>query len=677
MTAKMTVAENIALELPLAMRMARRWIVWKSIPVPGKKERKIPCYVDGTQRFGAMDTEQDMARLSTFDQAMSVITQSTGYAGVGFALGPDGTGKFWQGIDLDNTAGRPELAALVDLLPGYIEWSPSEKGVHAIGLGRDFTALGSNHSGIEAYCGKRFFTVTGNAIGGDIADLSAFVNGTLATLHHDGSTVVNTASIAVTPDTVRDLRSALFHMRSDDRDLWVRLGHALKTLGDTGRGLWLDWSATSDKFDSVDAARVWESLQPKATDHRAVFSTARKAGWVASRNRPVRPEPEPQREEQDWMADLISRVRDDGVRLPLSRVHNFILILTHSEEFKGRIRYNEFSDTVSIDDNDIDDVAAIRIKAIFERAWISDKVTTADVMDALHVVSRRESYHPIRDYLTRLKWDGIERIPSFFEDHCGTARDEYHMAVANSLFVSAVARVLNPGCKVDTMVILQSPQGRGKTKLWSVLFGDWCSEVTANLSDKDFYTGLRGVWCADFAELDAFSKAEATQIKRVITSQCDTYRPHYGRTSKRFPRQCIFVGGSNRDDWHTDPTGGRRFLPVNVRMMIDTNCVANIRDQLWAEAVVRYRRGDTWWDIPHAETHQAETYQGDPWEDPINQFAVGRPSVSIASILTDCLRIETGRQTRADQMRVSATLKRSGFERKRTVSGWIYVPKKE
>lgn len=377
-----------------------------------------------------------------------------------------------------------------------------------------------------------------------------------------------------------------------------------------------------------------------------------------------------------WRADLIVKHKDDGSQTIPCRVHNLIVILSGSPDFSGRIRYNEFSSQIAVDGNDIDDVEPIKIKAKIEKGLIADKIPTGDLLEAMSVVASRSSFHPVREYLDSLRWDGTERIPFFFDDYCGCVRDDYHIAVAQSLFVSSVARIFKPGCKVDTMVILQSAQGMRKTMLWLALYGQWCMEVTASLSDKDFYSGLRGVWCADFSELDAFSRSETTQIKRILTSQSDSYRPHYGRGTKVFPRQCVFVGGTNKDDWNTDATGGRRFLPVQVAHKIDVDSVATNRDQLWAEAVVRYRRGETWWDIPDAHVHQEATYQGDPWEDPIMDFVLGRSQTSVYDVLLDCLRIDKGKQTRADQMRVSAVLKRHGWERKKLSSGkWVYVKK--
>jgi primase-polymerase (primpol)-like protein len=150
--------------LPDQMCAAKRWLLYKLVPNidPTKKPRKTPSYVDGALR-GKTDTPDDLARLAPFEDALRCL-EGGNYTGLGFALGPDGTGNHWQGIDLDNLDQHPRLADLVKTLPGYVEKSPSGNGVHAIGYGKLFTTLGSNGTGIEAYSAGRFFTVTGDAL---------------------------------------------------------------------------------------------------------------------------------------------------------------------------------------------------------------------------------------------------------------------------------------------------------------------------------------------------------------------------------------------------------------------------------------------------------------------------------------------------------------------------------
>lgn len=275
-------------DLPETMRAARRWLLWRSEPKSdlAKKPAKVPYYVSGMRRHGELDTPADQAHLATFDEALRTL-EGGGYSGLGFALGPDGTGQHWQGIDLDDVPNRPALVLLVDDLPGYTERSPSGTGMHAIGYGRPFDSLISNSSGIEAYAHKRFFTVTAAGAGlHDPVCLANFVEQRLKPLHSPEQPTTGTERPdslpyeTVAPEVITELRSTLLFMRADDRGLWQRMGHALKTLGNVGRGLFLEWSATSEKFDPASDARTWESFKPSRTDWRAVFAEAQRQGWT-------------------------------------------------------------------------------------------------------------------------------------------------------------------------------------------------------------------------------------------------------------------------------------------------------------------------------------------------------------------------------------------------------------
>lgn len=173
--------------VPEAMQQARRWLVWRALAAedPAKKPRKVPFYADGSPRRGALDTAEDQARLVILEQALAAVRTGP-FTGVGFALGPDGSGQWWQGIDFDQIEAHPALATLVGRLPGYVEVSPSGQGVHAVGLGAEFAALGSNASGIEAYSAGRYFTVTGAALRGAPEDLAPFVAEVLVPVHGGG-----------------------------------------------------------------------------------------------------------------------------------------------------------------------------------------------------------------------------------------------------------------------------------------------------------------------------------------------------------------------------------------------------------------------------------------------------------------------------------------------------------
>lgn len=272
------------------LRAAKRWMLWKSVPNPdpAKKPDKVPHYVNGQPR-GATDTPADWMQLASYQDAVATLNAAPGmYAGLAFALGPDGSGWHWQGIDLDDVP-QNQLSELANTLPGYVERSPSGNGCHAIGYGTPFAALGSNGTGIEAYAGGRYFTFTGDTIrDGALTDLAPVVQGRLAPMHGiQRPTTRATGTVYVDPTTISDLRSALFSMRADDYELWRTCGMALHCLGDVGRGLFMEWSATSEKFNPLDAARKWDRdfANVHSLTYLTVFHEAVKRGWLNPRSK--------------------------------------------------------------------------------------------------------------------------------------------------------------------------------------------------------------------------------------------------------------------------------------------------------------------------------------------------------------------------------------------------------
>jgi hypothetical protein len=248
---------------------------------PEGKPLKVPYYANGTRRSGTLDTDSDLQQLVSFSEACQAFSQG-GYTGPAFALGPDGTGGCWQGIDLDDISSN-HLSDLANNAPGYVELSPSRLGIHAIGYGRGFNALGSNGTGVEAYSARRFFTFTGELIRDPgLTCLADYVEQRAGLSHGAGRsrTPSPAASLHVEPRVVSELRSALFHLSSDDHHQWVNMGLALHCLGDTGRGLWMDWSATSPKFNPSEAAKKWDTFKPSAIGYKTVFHTAQQHGWV-------------------------------------------------------------------------------------------------------------------------------------------------------------------------------------------------------------------------------------------------------------------------------------------------------------------------------------------------------------------------------------------------------------
>lgn len=375
--------------------------------------------------------------------------------------------------------------------------------------------------------------------------------------------------------------------------------------------------------------------------------------------------------DSEWKASLIAKVdRRTGDLDILCRAWNIIQILEHDVMWRGRLRFDEFRQGLIDGDVEWADHHVIELKAWLEKTWIrNSEVKTGVVREAVEAVAARHAFHPVKEWLDGLVWDGEPRIPAFFADHCGVPISPYSCAVALSLFISAVARVYLPGCKVDTMVVLEGAQGIGKSKLVQALFGQrWHCDITQEPGTLDFYQNLRGKWIGEFSELSAMGKADQNKVKQALSQTHDTYRASYGHYSRTYPRQCIFVGNTNKAEYLADETGARRYLPIECAE-ITPEAVESVRDQLWAEAVNRFRAGEKWWDIPDAEREQDRRYQMDSWQELIQPWLAGKDKVLISEVLADALLIKADRHDRSAQTRIGNILRRLKWMPKQETGG--------
>jgi putative DNA primase/helicase len=233
--------------------------------------------------------------------------------------------------------------------------------------------------------------------------------------------------------------------------------------------------------------------------------------------------------------------------------------------------------------------------------------------------------HPVRDYLGALAWDGVARIETWACRYLGAEDTAFNRNVGALWLISAVARIFRPGVKAD-MLVLEGPQGARKSTALKILAGEnWFTDELPDLGSKDAAMHMQGVWIIEIAELDAIGKAEVSRIKAFLTRTTDRFRPPYGRYTIEVPRQCVFAGTVNPDTYLRDETGNnRRFWPVRC-VTIDIDALARDRDQLWAEAVARFRADAIWWlDTPEvvaaASAEQDKRYQADVWGDLIDHW---------------------------------------------------------
>jgi predicted P-loop ATPase len=279
-------------------------------------------------------------------------------------------------------------------------------------------------------------------------------------------------------------------------------------------------------------------------------------------------------------------------------------------------------------------------------------------------------FHPVRTYLSGLVWDRTPRISTLFPAYFGAANNSYAASISTMFMVGMVARIFEPGCKADHMVVLEGAQGTLKSTACRVLGGAFFSDALPDVSDgKDVSQHLRGKWLIEVSEMHAMGRAETTQLKAFITRQVERYRPSYGRKEAIEPRQCQFIGTTNRDTYLRDETGGRRFWPIKAGK-IDIDALTSDRDQLFAEAVASYRNGAPWWpdkdfERQHIAPEQAARYEADVWEDTIGEYLKTNTKVTVGQIAKEALHIDTPRIGRAEQNRIVAALERIGWRRER------------
>lgn len=347
---------------------------------------------------------------------------------------------------------------------------------------------------------------------------------------------------------------------------------------------------------------------------------------------PVEPQESTEDEDREWIHLL--RLNAQGG--PEKSMLNLRTLLENHPQLKGRIRLNLFSgriDTagampwqrpVSSPVWSDDDAAQLRI---FLEPFFG-KIAKQDLLDAVAAAASDQAYHPVRDYLQGLQWDGTARLDRLLIDYMGAEDTAYTRAVTRKSFVAAVARVMRPGCKFDTMLILIGGQGRFKSTTLAKMGGEWFSDSLRTFGDKDAMETIQGTWINEIAEMQALNKADIDAVKMFLSKTSDYYRAAYGRYTSDRRRQCVFFGTTNSRECLTDPTGSRRFWCVDIDVISRRKSVAEDldreRDQLWAEAVAYWRMGETLY-LPPALEQVAREIQEEhrarhPWEGLIQDY---------------------------------------------------------
>jgi hypothetical protein len=345
---------------------------------------------------------------------------------------------------------------------------------------------------------------------------------------------------------------------------------------------------------------------------------------------------------------------------PLMTLSNVVAVL-ESDHFE--IWFDTFLQRVQTPQGEWTDKDTLKLTLDLQRAAGLNKVTTNIVAEAVATFAHRNERNCVREFLLQIEWDGVPRIEEFMIKAFGAPDTDYSRAVGGNFWRSLVVRPLKPGVKCDNMLVLEGKQGILKSTALKEIAGDWFAEASESPISKDFFLALTGALIVEIGELNAFSRADITAVKRVLSCQSDRFRAPYERTSTDHPRQGIFVGTTNADDWARDPTGARRFWPIRCAF-VDIDYIRTHRTQLFAEAVASVGAGNDWWSVPASATEEQEQRRAvDPWETILSEYLKSGDEVRTVDLLTNPLGIESARMTRGDESRVAECLKRLGFKR--------------
>jgi predicted P-loop ATPase len=402
-----------------------------------------------------------------------------------------------------------------------------------------------------------------------------------------------------------------------------------------------------------------KTLEQRARDKLASLRGAKRGGKRTNGNGHAT---------EDWLKECIKGAKGQG---PLPNLANVMVALRSHPSLEHAFAHDEMLRTTmlmqergrQIEPRPVQDTDIFRLQEYVQRAGL--KNVSADVVHAAVDLRGTEcAFHPVRNYLETLRWDESPRLGNWLARYLGAQTTAYTEGIGRMFLISMMARIFQPGCKADYMPILEGPQAALKSTACRILggayFSDSLPDVTAG---KDVSQHLRGKWLIEVSEMHAMGRAEATLLKAFITRQIEQYRPSYGRREVIEPRQCVFIGTTNRQTYLRDETGGRRFWPVRTGR-VDVTALKRDRDQLFAEAATMYHKGIPWWpdrtfEQQHIQTEQEARFEQDAWEETVEQFLVSAPiKVTVGQVARVALGIENARLGRAEQNRIVAILER-------------------
>jgi predicted P-loop ATPase len=730
--------------IAVSLTKLHRWVLWRrSLTSPTGSKTPPRWTKPPLQRDGSNASTTRAETWCSFTEARRVLRSDDQLDGLGIMLGDLGNGHHLIGFDLDNciTDDAGTLAAwttpIVNVLScSYGEYSPSfgGGGVKFLGLcdaklaaalrpvfrfnpgtwGRKIRLQGSNGAtlghppAIEVYLGPgRFFTTTGCRYADTAADVVVLAE---SELRRVAALIPIITTTLLGDDRHKEDRSrrALFLAgllwrgggSFDDLEALVRADPIAASWaeqhdggGSLDRGLKRVWdkSMRDDPRPGSTTAKPHSKLNGGGNGHdKSAFS-----GHEAAANDNA-PSDAPDEDEPIAWADLYTR----GKSGPHQTVGNALIALRHDPALSEMLAYDELRGEVVLQHAvpAIEEAEPPASGAFCVRAVTDDDVTGIQVylqrngLNSLAnhavrlAVNKRASeraFHPVRDYLDGLRWDGKKRLHGWLTTYCGAAESTYTRQVSRMTLIAMVARVRRPGEKCEYITILEGPQGIEKSKVWQIIGGKWYSDCLPKLDSNDqvrISMHVRGKWLIDIGELVARSRITADELKLFLSRNTERYVPKYGHYEVEEPRQCVFVGTTNKQLYLHDETGNRRDWPIAVKN-IDIDGLAEVRDMLFAEADAAFKAGDKWWpshkmEREHFLPEQEKRYDADPWTDAVEIWieAYNRSRATTMEAAVGALEMMKGQVDKRVHNRLGAIFQRIGWVPAKRTSGsrgWV------
>jgi hypothetical protein len=683
-------APNISTVIPAYLREMKRWTAWKFIPPKkaGAKPGKFPCSV-----------VNDSGTWRTFSEALD-----TPQAGIGFMmLGAHSL----CGIDLDGcvdpTTGAVAqfatslLAALPDT---YAELSPSGKGIRifaTIPEGMRVPEFLSKAHGVECYVGKssRYLTVTGHVLPGRAGLIGAMTTEAVKMLSPIAGATGGGTELEIKLPVPQIERTAEWQKILDGRLAYTKLKKEWREYLETGdlpggrseRSFaiackLLEARYTADEVFAVllSAPGSWEAALDKRDQD---VTRARALIWadIGRAQKVIRSdEMSLASRVDDWAGlGLRTELRNKRVQVQRSQL-NAVRILTDHTDWRGRVALDVTSGRVLLDSTPLDDFRFFEMQEkVSAYAGWDPNAHRQWWVDLIRAVAERNPINPREVELRAMKWDGTPRLDTWFTQYVADEDEEINRVIGRKWILSCVARWLDPGCKVDTVLILQGLEGARKNTLLEIIAGGTDRVIPCDGFERDDKYTVAQAWIAEMPEASIFRRADRNRLKAFIVQAIDHYRPPYAANPVAVKRAFVLASTSNRNEnlFNTDQDGLRRFWPVWVRERIEYEKVAEIREQMLAEAVLAYDLGEQWWfeTTPDALRERVEFAVESTALDEAIEILVkkqtGRGGLNLTEIL---LELGATLGYRPQDRTVSMLLEKHGIRRRRQASHrfWLH-----